>query len=94
MPNRITEFGWHPDCFPPNPCSANLDTTTTSCDGARTGISSWGDYNDYVRISGQLDGYAVWILSDATGKFADFVAVKEDDTRRPWFDKYVCFLNA
>lgn len=99
-PNRVTEFGWHPDAVKtgacPDPqycCPANLDTTTTSCDGSRT-ITSWGDYNDFVRISGKLDGYAVWLLSDASNTFPYFVAVREDGSVRDWIKNYICFLNA
>lgn len=100
MPVRITEFGWHPDavktgaCPSSYCCPANLDATTTSCDGVRTNISAPGDYNDYVRVSGQLDGYAVWLLSDGSNTFPYFVGVTESGVLRGWLCRYIGYLNA
>lgn len=104
-PARITEFGWHHSCFPGNsqddsacpaasPCNANLDTRTTSCDGALPGLSAAANYNDFVRNRSGAGGAAVWLLSSSDPAFANWVAVSEGSTTpRAWFQQYVAALN-
>ncbi|MBI2305247.1 MAG: hypothetical protein HYU86_10960 [Chloroflexi bacterium] len=95
-PARITEFGWHPDCFDPPPgCNANLDTTTSPCGGTPKSLTSWGDYNDFVRNRSGAGGAAVWLLSSPTQDWWPWCAFVSDGTEmRLWFRHYVCFLNA
>lgn len=92
-PSRITEYGWIPDCFSP-PCSANLDTTTGPCEPPPKSLTSWGDYNDFVRLRANASGIAVWILSSASSQFEPSCAVDSAGNIRPWFKKFACILNA
>lgn len=98
MPARVAEFGWYPDalsnCPTPICCPANLDTTTSSCDGARTGINAAGDYNDYVRVQAKLGGYNFWLLADPTNTTPGAVAVDSSGNIRPWFNQLISDYNA
>ncbi|MGH2460141.1 MAG: hypothetical protein ACRDIY_14895 [Chloroflexota bacterium] len=99
MPSRVTEFGWWPavieagDCPTPYCCPANLDTTTNSCDGVRTGINAAGDYNDYIKNQKKLGGYSFWLFADPTNSTPGAVAVSSGGTIRPWFNQLISNYN-
>jgi hypothetical protein len=99
MPARVTEFGWYPNAIecsasPEGSCwPASLDTTTSSCDGARNGISAAGDYNDYVRNRAKLGGYNFWLLADPTNATPGSVAVTYSGTIRYWFSQLIGYYN-
>jgi hypothetical protein len=100
MPARVTEFGWWPAAIvpggcpaPPWCCPANLDTTTTSCDGMRTGISAASDYTDYVKNHASLGGYCIWLLADPSNTTPGAVAVDSNGNIRPWFINLMNLYN-
>jgi|GEM_PF-1811561 len=108
FPARITEYGWHPDCFTAGNCpgspnnTADLDLTTAPCTAPLRSINSWGDYNDFLRNqlqnpqTGQAyaGGAAAWLLSTADSRFAPFAAVDSSGARRTWFTNFISALNS
>lgn len=98
---RVTEFGWWPcavapagGCPTPNCNPANLDTTTTSCDGQIAVISAATDYRSYLRTYAGLGGYSFWLLADPTNFTPGAVAVDSGGYIRTWFGELINAYNS